>query len=142
MSAYPWYRSRAAATASAARAPKYLAAAAQQTIGAGVQHRHRRLGEPPAEEIEREPGEERRDRRPEEHRPRQEDVVVEELDVREEVLVEVAARPERPRDRADRVRHASDDEQQDHSPWLRCLSREPRATAHQHGSSGRHSARG
>ena len=49
------------------------------------------------------PVEERRDRRAEEHRPRQEDVVVEELDVREEVLVQVAASLQRPGDRTDRV---------------------------------------
>ena len=66
---------------------------------AGVEERHERLGQPPVEDVEREAGEERRDRRPEEHRPREEDVAVEKLDVGIEVLVEIATGLEWPRER-------------------------------------------
>jgi len=55
------------------------------------------LGERATCHVEREPRDDRRDRRAEQHRPRQQHVGVEELDVGIEVLVEVPAGLQRPR---------------------------------------------
>ena len=80
--------------------------------GARVDERHDRLREPPVRDVEETACEERRDRSPEQERPRKERVVVEELHVREEVLVQVATRLEWPGERADGVRHEGQREEE------------------------------
>ena len=80
---------------------------------AGEQHGEQRLGEPASRYIERSAGHDRRHRRPEQHRPRQERMPVEELDVAVEVLVEVAARDQRPADRPHSVDRERRDEEDD-----------------------------
>ena len=107
ISAYPWYRSSAAATAIATQGPKYRRSGRPADDRARVQERHDGLREPSVRDVEDTACEERRHRRPEQERPRQEHVVVEELDVREEVLVEVATGLERPGERTDGVRDES-----------------------------------
>ncbi len=72
--------------------------------GARVYECHDRLRKPSVGDVEDTTCEERRDRSPEQERPWEEHVVVEELDVGEEVLVQVATGLEWPGERPDRVR--------------------------------------
>ena len=69
----------------------------------GEQHGEQGLRKPAAGDVECGAGHDWRHRRPEQHRPRQKRMPVEELDVAVEVLVEVAARDQRPADRAHSV---------------------------------------
>ena len=77
------------------------------------EHAHQRLGEETARDVERDAGEDRHRGRAEEHRPRQQRVPVEELDVAVDVLVEVATCLQRPADRLHRVHGEGDPEEND-----------------------------
>ena len=77
------------------------------------EHRHGGLRERAACEIEQGAVHDRRQRRAEEHRPRRHRVGVEELPVREQVLVEVSADLERPGDGAHREDGKADGEEND-----------------------------
>ena len=76
-----------------------------------VEHRQYGLDEEAAREVEHRSGDKRRDRRPEEQRPRQQHVAVEELEVGVDVLVEVPAHRCRPGDGPKRVGAETDHEE-------------------------------
>jgi len=80
--------------------------------GAREQHGHERLGEEAVCDVQCGAVDDPGDGCPEEHRPRQQRVPVEELDVAVEVLVEIASDDERPADRANRV-HGEAKEEED-----------------------------
>ena len=82
-----------------------------------IQQRGDRLGQHASTDVEKDPGHDWRQGRPEEHRPREKDVPVEELDVGVEVLVEVAARFQRPGDRLDGVDTERHDEEDERAQW-------------------------
>jgi hypothetical protein len=77
------------------------------------QHAHQRLGEEPSRGIERHAQDDRRNRRSKEHRPRQQRMPVEQLNVVVHVLVQIATTDERPADRSDRVHREGEHEQDD-----------------------------
>ena len=80
---------------------------------AGEEHGHQRLGEAAVRNVEGAAVDDRRDRRPEQHRPWQQRVPVEELHVVVQVLVEIPAADERPTDCAQGVHRQSEDEEDD-----------------------------
>ena len=77
-----------------------------------VQGGHERLRRVTAREVERATDEERRERRPEEHRHRQHRVPLEHLDVEAEIRSEVASRHDGQRDALEAVHGQRDEEEQ------------------------------